>query len=176
MKNNAIYTYASFSLNVCVLWVGLRVGHSKQPLPLWFGLFDVRVQLDALQHMLHTTHRHIHTAIPKFPLKNPQDCPFPSHPCCLTCMDKTSRSDLEMQLANSAKVKGLHLKQRSHRNLSRNKLIIREILTSRCSVETYKINIRRWKRFPGGGCYPSEAHATSHPYGEFLNPKEIMLM
>lgn len=43
--NYASILQVSFSLNACLWcrWVGLWVGGSKQPLPLWFGLFEVKV-------------------------------------------------------------------------------------------------------------------------------------
>lgn len=65
MKNNAFYTYESisplsFSLNTCG-WVGLWVEGSKQPLPLCFGLFEVKTQLDAVHAKYATYHTQTHT-------------------------------------------------------------------------------------------------------------------
>ena len=45
---------------VCV-WVGLWVRGSKQLLPLWSGLFELKVQLDAVHAVNATYHTQIHT-------------------------------------------------------------------------------------------------------------------
>lgn len=152
--------------------MGLWVGGSKQPLPLWFGLFEVKVLLGAVCAVYATSHTQAqHHKQSPLPLFHPQTLPKSpqAHVWSHSCWRITCKDNDEKWHAGSYQCKGqrhrVHLQSVAHRKtFSRNRLIIGRVWRA----GAWKHD--RSRRFPGGAFY----HLVSHPYGEFTHRKQVI--